>query len=345
MNFPLGVFQIINLLNALSSLSIGLFVLFMKRTSRLTILFSTFALLVSLWSFFYVLAFQTTDLILSRFLFRTCMLAGVLILPTFTEFVLALTGKKIPTFYRWINWGIACLIISTIYTNLYAHDGGPFLMFIYWPTISITSFIQVIHYIVNALFSLGVLLHNSLSKTSHIKQQAKTIVLGISIGYLGAATNFLLWFRIPFPPILNIFIPIYVISVAFAILKHRLMDINIIIKKGLAYSTIIAIFTGLYLSAIYILTRLSENILGFGSLGIAAALIFIFAILFQPLKNKINQTIDRLFFKSSYEYHVALKNISKKIATANNLRELNTLVSKEIKGVLKVSDARIQMYN
>lgn len=68
------------------------------------------------------------------------------------------------------------------------------------------------------------------------------------------------------------------------------------------------------------------------------------ALLFQPLKNKINQIIDKLFLKSSYEYHTTLKNISKKVATAASLKELNELASKEIKDVLKVKQVNIQMF-
>jgi hypothetical protein len=122
------------------------------------------------------------------------------------------------------------------------------------------------------------------------------------------------------------------------------MDINIVIKKGLVYSTVIAIFTALYISAIYILTRLFENILGLGSLGVAAVLIFAFALFFQPLKEKLNQGIDKLFFKSSYEYQTALKNLSQKVTMAANLDELNQLVSREIKNTLKVSAAEIQQF-
>ena len=162
--------------------------------------------------------------------------------------------------------------------------------------------------------------------------------------YYFAATEYLIDYGISFYPIGVFFIITSFSVIAYSILKHRLMDINIVIKKGLVYSTIIAIFTGLYLSTIYFLTRLFENILGASSLGIAAMLIFVFALLFQPIKNKITQIIDKLFFKGSYDYQVALKNISKKVAVASNLDELNTLVSKEIKGILKVKEAKIQTY-
>jgi hypothetical protein len=84
-----------------------------------------------------------------------------------------------------------------------------------------------------------------------------------------------------------------------------------------------------------------ENVLGIGSIGIGAGLVFLFALLFQPLKDKVNQVIDRVFFKSEYEYRVALKEISRNISEAKDLGELNGLVSGKIKDVFRVKHARI----
>ncbi|MBU0687317.1 MAG: hypothetical protein KKB81_05640 [Candidatus Margulisbacteria bacterium] len=344
MYIPLYIYQIINLLNALLSLSIATFIILYKKCTKLTVLFCCFAISVFFWDLFFFLAFQTTDYSLSRFLFRTCMIAGTLILPLFTEFIYTLVKKEIKPIYRWINFGIAGLIITTIYSNLYASDGGPILVFQYWPIIGIMSFIQIIHFSINIFFSHRELLRASTSNLSHLRQQTKIIFLGTSLGFLGAATNFLLWFKIPFPPILNILIPIFPISVAYAIIRHRLMDINIVIKKSFMYSITFGLLTGLYMTGLFLIGQLLRDVTGRDYLFFTILAIILAALLFQPLKNKINQIIDKLFFKSSYEYHVALKNISKKVATTSNLGELNELVSKEIKNVLKVKDAKIQRF-
>ena len=238
MRILLKFYQSINLLNAILSFVIGLGVLFSKKLSKQIIQFSLFAFFVSLWALFYFLAFQSKDYYISAIYFRTCMIAGALILPMFTEFVFTFVGKKINPIYRWLNWGLSALIISTIYTNYYAFDGGPILVFHYWPVIGVMSFIQIILYGINVFFSHRELFKASKSSVHFLRQQAKIILFGTSLGYFGAATNFLLWFKIPFPPIFNIFIPIYVVSVAFAITKHELMDIRVAITKSVSYGMV-----------------------------------------------------------------------------------------------------------
>jgi hypothetical protein len=171
--------------------------------------------------------------------------------------------------------------------------------------------------------------------------QISYLFWGMAIGFAGGATTFPYVFNINIYPFGTWGVIVYVITVTYAIVKHRLMDIEVIIRKGLIYSVVIAIFTGLYLSAVYLATRLFENVLGIGSIGIGAGLVFLFALLFQPLKDKVNQVIDRFFFKSEYEYRVALKEISKSISEAKDLGELSELVSSEIVDVFKVKHAKI----
>ena len=48
-------------------------------------------------------------------------------------------------------------------------------------------------------------------------------------------TNYFYWYRIPIPPVLSILVSAYTILVTYSIIKHRLMGINIVFKKGSAY--------------------------------------------------------------------------------------------------------------
>src|SRR5258706_9975632 len=76
------------------------------------------------------------------------------------------------------------------------------------------------------------------------------MVLAFNIGYFGGATNWPVWFRINIPPYLNSLIAVYGPIIAYAIVKHRLMDIQVIIKKTLAYSIITTSLTIVYLGVV-----------------------------------------------------------------------------------------------
>lgn len=64
------------------------------------------------------------------------------------------------------------------------------------------------------------------------RSQIKYIFLGTSIGFLGGSTNYPLWYDIPFPPYGNILVSVYVVLVAYAIIKYHLMDIRLAVTKA-----------------------------------------------------------------------------------------------------------------
>jgi len=71
------------------------------------------------------------------------------------------------------------------------------------------------------------------------RNQLKYVFVGTAIGYICGATNFFSWYRVPFPPILNVFISLYVALVTYAIVRYRLMDINLAVTR-------VAVFAGVY---------------------------------------------------------------------------------------------------
>jgi signal transduction histidine kinase len=271
------------------------------------------------------------------------MMAGALILPVFTEFVYALVGKNIKTIYRASNFGITGLIILTIYTNLYAYDGGPFLAFNYWPIIGITSFIQILLYGINVFFSHRELLKVSISGNHHLKQQAKIIIIGTSLGYIGAASNFLLWFRIPFPPVLNVLIPIYVISVAYAITKHKLMDISVVISRAVAEAlTLIFLGTG-YLGLVWIYRSFISAQIGLPFL----AMTILYGILVGQTHPRIRfflqTTSDKLFLRGKYDYYKELAEVSSRLSKSLTLDNILDTLHKTFYEIIEVSKPRIYL--
>ena len=68
-----------------------------------------------------------------------------------------------------------------------------------------------------------------------ICKQIGYVMAGTIIGFSAGAVNYLGWFRIPFPPIFYIFISLWVVSIAYAIIKYRLLDIKIVAVRTLIF--------------------------------------------------------------------------------------------------------------
>ncbi|MFA4858289.1 MAG: histidine kinase N-terminal 7TM domain-containing protein [Candidatus Margulisiibacteriota bacterium] len=269
---------------------------------------------------------------------------GVTLIPvTMFHFVTSILSIKSLKHYVIATYLIALFLFLPLVRFNFFLEGVHRFHWGYWFKATELHPIFIVGY--SSLFFLNLLLlfRAFLKEIGPNKERIRYLLLALFISF-GGAIDYFTDYGIKIYPLGFLFVLICLAIIVYAILRHRLMDIHVVIKKGMVYSTIIAIFTAVYVSAVYIITRTFESLLKLESLGIAAVLIFMFALAFHPLKTKINEIIDKLFFKSTYEYHVALSKACKKVATATSLEELKTMVSKEIRDTLKVGSAKLQMF-
>lgn len=116
------------------------------------------------------------------------------------------------------------------------------------------------------------------------------------------------------PPLDNVIISIYTLIMAYAILRHRLMDIEVVIKKTAVYSALTALLTGLFISIILVGNYFLGGYLGRYSIWMGIAAAFAVAMIFQPLRDKIQLIVDRIFFRARYDYQRLLGKYSYALA-------------------------------
>jgi hypothetical protein len=96
-----------------------------------------------------------------------------------------------------------------------------------------------------------------------------------------------------------LFVPL---SVAMAILRSRLWDIDVIIRRTLVYTTLTVILALIYVGIVFVFGTLLRASLGQqqNPLVIVASTLVI-AALFQPLRHGVQQIIDRRFYRRKYD--------------------------------------------
>lgn len=85
------------------------------------------------------------------------------------------------------------------------------------------------------------------------------------------------------------------ISVGISILKYRLYNIDLIINRTLVYVSLTAILAGVYAVLDYLLERLFLSLIGPGSDAATVLTTLIIAVSFTPVKNGIQDLVDRRF--------------------------------------------------
>ena len=123
-----------------------------------------------------------------------------------------------------------------------------------------------------------------------------------------------------FGPYFTVFL---VAFTAYAIVKHRLLDIVVIIRKVTILGILLMIILGVFSMVAFGLPFVFADSLPEDTFQITlVAVAFIVALFFQPLRRSIEEFTDRWFFKGAYKPQQVIDELSEKISTIIDLRVL-----------------------
>jgi hypothetical protein len=112
------------------------------------------------------------------------------------------------------------------------------------------------------------------------------------------------------------------ISAGIAILKYRLYDIDVLINRTLIYGILTAVLALAYFTSILIFQYLLSSFTRGSQVPIVGSTLVI-AVLFQPLRHRIQSIIDRRFYRSKYDATRTLADFSARLRSEVDLQQLS----------------------
>jgi len=111
-------------------------------------------------------------------------------------------------------------------------------------------------------------------------------------------------------------------TIAIAILKHRLYEIDFIINRTLVYGAVTAVLLAVYAITVLALQSTLRHLTGHqSSLAVVTSTIAIVA-LFTPLRDRIQGLVDRRFYRSKYDAEKTLTAFSRRLRNEVDLDRL-----------------------
>jgi two-component system, NtrC family, sensor kinase len=107
----------------------------------------------------------------------------------------------------------------------------------------------------------------------------------------------------------------------YAIVRYRLMDVDIIFKRGLAYTAATAAVVGIYFAIVAAIGELFHAAWATGPGGAVLAIVAA-AFLFQPLRDRVQERLDRFFYRDRLNYRRTLVEFGRTLAAEVHLEPM-----------------------
>jgi two-component system NtrC family sensor kinase len=126
------------------------------------------------------------------------------------------------------------------------------------------------------------------------------------------------------------------LTFGYAIFRYRLMDVDLIFKRGVVYTLAAAIVLGLYFGLVTGVALLVHNWRpNSGPVGLILAVV-VTALLFDPVRKWIQDRIDQFFYRTRYDYRRTLLEFGRELSSETNLNTLLSLLIDRLSRTLAV---------
>lgn len=342
------------LFTSIASLALGYFVYLKGKNRSTNQTLAFFSLALSIWCLgqFMGGAVEQKNLVL----FWTRLgLAGAIFIPVFfLHFVIVLLGREDRKILL-ATYSTSLILFILDFTPLFVRDVGPVLNFRYYPLAG--PVYQFFAMFVLVCFGYGFTrLWQAFRHTaSTTRNKLLYVVLASLVGFLGGVTAFFPIFGLDFPVLSHFALPIYLLITIYAILKHRLLDITVIVRQGLVYSSLTVVFAGFYVLVVLFANYFVSQYVRFNQVITVLLVVFASVLIFQPLKDRIQRLVDRLFSMGEYRYQKTINDLSvenqqlfSSLLRADKLASLGTMsagMAHEIKNPLASIKGMTQVLN
>ena len=344
MSFYLFHYVLSLFLTSLGFFILGIFVYFKNPKSKVNRSFFLLSLSISIWSGFQM-GVGSTD---HQWLTIACMRPmhiGIIFIPSlFYAFVynlLELKKKKVLKIGYFLSFLFLPLLPSKLFiigikdhmVLKYSIQPGPFYIWF------------VVFFISYMMMMLVELFKAYVKSKGARRNQLKYLFWAVFIGSVTGSTNFLYIFNVELPlwfPFITYGVILFALVTTYTIVKYRLMDISVVIKRTVVYGAIYSLSVAIFA----LLTIFLGQWLVYGHMDrrfylLSMLSILIITLILRPLDNLLSRLTDKYLFRKKYEYQKTLKDASQGMTRITNLPKLLNLFVRTILNSVQVTHVTI----
>jgi signal transduction histidine kinase len=238
-------------------------------------------------------------------LFRVGM---VLMPPTFLHSAIVFTDTRA----KWtqtallVAYAIATfLIVANAFDLLVSHVER--FTWGYYPRPMRLYLVHTASFVINAALTFAVLVYAFRFGTSaRVRLQARFLLLGLVVAAPLGASNLLAVYGVPIYPLGSLASVAFTGVMAYAIVQHRLMDIDVVITKGVAYALVtFSLIAPVFALAVWMQRRAFGRVDVDFSLALLLSYLLVI-VLFPLLRGPTETRVGQSLFRGKYKYRAVL---------------------------------------
>jgi PAS domain S-box-containing protein len=174
-----------------------------------------------------------------------------------------------------------------------------------------------------------------------VRQQLKWLRNGTICGIVPFALLYIVPYALGYIPndylkMSVLSLPLIPLTLAYAIVRYRLMDVDIIFRRGYAYTLatlcVLAAFYGIVFS---LGSMVEKNFKDLGNTGLITVML-ITAFLFQPIRNWIQERLDKHFYRDQYDYRRTLIEFARELSSETDLDTMLASIGERLLHTLSI---------
>lgn len=274
------------------------------------------------------------------------ILAYVLVPALFLRFFLAFSGTplRIPAFIVYLPAFV--LGTAQVASFLYAFLAPSIEMARFFNAQYYLFRIYIILYLLLGVASLSLSLSLRRTKSPEERAQMRWIFYGLVVGLFPFVFLYELPVALSLKPLLSedlstVFFIVLPLAFAVAIVKYKLMVIDIVINRSLVYSLLTVFTAGVYLLFILASQKVFARVLVIQETVLSVIGVFLAAAAFQPAQKRIQEVVDKLFFRQKYDYGRTILAFSEMAQCVFTRDELLRFFETEVQRILPLESLEI----
>jgi signal transduction histidine kinase len=334
-------YVISGLLTTVTSFLLGLFVYLKNKKEDLNQIWFFLSVSIAIWSYGVVRSITAPDKAAALMWARIDHVGAILIPVMFLHFVYEiLRYSRRREYVRWF-YCLSFVLMGINATDLMVRDVMPKLNIKYYVVGGPLYPVFALYMMMVIIYAHTILIRDYRRTTGLKHNQLTYLLLASCVGFIGGLSSLLPIIKINIPPVGMYFVSIYTAVISYAIVQHRLMDINIVLKKGTINLLLLSL---IFLPSLGIVIFFEKMFLGSINIPLTfiVSLLFIIGIYLSPkIKPQVEEVVDRIIFKEKYRYQKTLSDFSKVMVSILDLQLLSQKIIDTLTQEIEIEGASL----